>query len=168
MRKMTKANLEAAFAGESQAHMKYAAFAEKARQEGFPNVGRLFQAISYAEQVHATNHLRVLDGVGKTADNLDAAIGGETFEVEEMYAAYKVVAEAQEEKGALRSINYAVEAEKIHAVMYSDAKKSVLAGKDASIGVVHVCDVCGYTGFGEAPDACPVCKAKKDKFSLFK
>ena len=77
MHAMTKANLEAAFAGESQAHMKYKIFAKKAKEEGFPEIARLFKAISFAEQVHATNHLKELQSIGSTADNLGAAMGGE-------------------------------------------------------------------------------------------
>lgn len=103
MRKMTKANLEAAFAGESQAPMKYLIFAGEAEKEGFPRVARLFRAIAFAEQVHAANHLRALGAVGESPANLQVAIDGETFEVEEMYPAYKAVAELQEEKGAVRS-----------------------------------------------------------------
>jgi len=167
MHKMTQGNLEAAFAGESQAHMKYLAFAAKAEKEGFENVGRLFKAIAYAEQVHATSHLKTLKGVGKTADNLGAAIGGETFEVEEMYPAFIAVSKVQEEKAATRSNEWAMEAEKIHAEMYGAAKAAVEGGNDAELGQVHVCDVCGWTGEGEPPDACPLCKAKKEKFSIF-
>ncbi len=167
MRAMTQENQKAAFAGESQAHMKYLAFAAKAEKEGFENVGRLFKAIAYAEQVHATSHLKTLKGVGKTADNLGAAIGGETFEVEEMYPAFIAVSKVQEEKAATRSNEWAMEAEKIHAEMYGAAKAAVEGGNDAELGQVHVCDVCGWTGEGEPPDACPLCKAKKEKFSIF-
>lgn len=98
MHKMTQGNLEAAFAGESQAHMKYHAFADKAEKEGLPEVARLFRAVSFAEQVHATAHFRTLDGIGTTEENLQAAIDGETYEVEEMYPAFIAVAEVQEEK----------------------------------------------------------------------
>jgi len=167
MRKMTKANLEAAFAGESQAHMKYAIFADKAKAEGFQNVSRLFEAIAYAERVHATNHYRALSGIKKSADNLQTAIDGETYEVDEMYPAFLAVAELQEEKQAKLSMHYAEEAEKIHTTMYTDAKAAVMAGKDIDVGQIHICDVCGYTGFGDAPDFCPICKAKKEKFTLF-
>jgi rubrerythrin len=167
MRKMTEENLKASLAGESQAHIKYLAFSAKADKEGKPNIGRLFQAISYAEQVHATNHLRELGGIGDTVANLTAAIGGEIFEVEEMYAAYLEVADAQGEKGAQRSMTYAIEAEKIHANLYSDAKKDAEAGKDAEIGKIYVCPVCGFTHIGEPPDRCPVCNTKKDVFKAF-
>ena len=167
MHKMTEDNLKAAFAGESQAHMKYKIFSEAAKKEGRPNISRLFEAISYAEQVHATNHLKVLGGVKKTADNLDVAIGGETFEVEEMYPEYLNEAKAQGEKGAERSTHYALEAEKIHAQMYKEAKGAAAKDKDIELGVVYICPICGYTVEGQAPDFCPVCAVKKDVFKKF-
>ena len=167
MHKMTQGNLEAAFAGESQAHVKYLAFAAKAEKEGFPNVARLFKAVAYAEQVHATNHFKALGNLGKTAANLEAAIGGENYEVDEMYPAFIAVAQVQGEKGAVRSNEWAMEAEKIHAEMYGAAKVAVEGGKDAEVGQVYVCELCGWTGEGEPPDECPLCKAKKDKFVTF-
>jgi len=167
MKEMTRENLEAAFAGESQAHMKYMAFAAKAEQEGKPSIARLFTAIAYAEQVHALNHLKELGGVGSTVDNLGAAIGGENFEVDEMYAAYLGVAELQGEKGAKRSMTYAIEAEKLHAEMYGDAQKVAEAGEDIDIGTVYICPVCGFTHIGEPQDRCPVCNAKKERFQAF-
>jgi len=147
--------------------MRYLIFAQKAEEEGYPNIARLFRAISFAEQVHATNHFRMLGDLGSSADNLDAAIGGETFEVEEMYPAYDAVAELQGEKEARRSIHYALEAEKIHAAMYSKAKEAVKSGKDLEVGKIYICSVCGYTGEGEPPDRCPICGATKDKFRTF-
>jgi rubrerythrin len=167
MQQMTKDNLETAFAGESQAHMKYLIFADKAEKEGFANVARLFRATSYAEQVHATGHFRTLKGVGKTAENLEAAIGGETYEVDEMYPAFIAVAKEQQEKAAVRSNEWALEAEKVHAALYGRAKSAVESGSDTDIGQVYVCSVCGWTGEGEPPDECPLCKAKKNKFVTF-
>ncbi len=167
MKKMTEENVKAAFAGESQAHMKYMAFAEKAEREGKPNVARLFKAASFAEQAHATAHLRVLGGIGSTPDNLAAAIGGETFEFEEMYIAFKAVAERQEEKAALRSIDRAMEAEKVHAALYSRAKEAVASGKDVDLDPVIVCASCGWTGEGEMPDKCPYCGANKSMLHQF-
>ena len=164
MKEMTKENLKSAFAGESQAHIKYLAFSAKAEKEGKPNIARLFHAIAYAEQVHAINHLKELGGVGDTVANLEAAIGGENFEVDEMYAAYLAVAEVQGEKGAKRSMTYAIEAEKIHAEMYADAKAAAEAGEDMDIGTVYICPVCGFTHIGEPPDRCPVCNVKKEQF----
>jgi len=167
MKEMTKEALKAALAGESQAHIKYLAFSAQAEKEGKPNIARLFHAIAYAEQVHATNHLKELRGVGGTVANLEAAIDGETFEVEEMYAAYLAIAELQGERGAKRSMTYAIEAEKIHAEMYADAKVKAEADEDITIGKVYICPVCGFTHIGEPPDRCPVCNVKKERFKSF-
>jgi rubrerythrin len=167
MRKMTEEFLRAAYAGESQAHMKYLIFADKAQAEGKTNLARLFRAIAYAEQVHATNHFKALGDLGDSPENLDSAIHGENFEVEEMYPAYDAVAKLQEEKTAIRSIHYAIEAEKIHSAMYTEAKQVAMEGKDITAGEIYICPVCGYTVEGEAPDTCPVCNAPKNKFKQF-
>ena len=167
MHPMTEGNLKAAFAGESQAHMRYLAFADQAEKEGKSNLARLFRAIAYAEQVHATNHLRELGKIAGTPANLQEAIDGEDFEVAEMYPAYDAVAKLQNESGAIHSIHYAIEAEKIHAQMYKDAKAEADAGKDVAIGKVYICPVCGYTSEGDVPDNCPVCGAPRDKFREF-
>jgi len=167
MRPMTEGNLKAAFAGESQAHMRYLIFADQAEKEGKSNLARLFWAIAYAEQVHATNHYRELGLIGDSPSNLQQCINGENYEAEEMYPAYDAVAKLQGESGATRSIHYALEAEKIHAGMYRKAKKEADAGKDVEIGKVYICPVCGYTVEGEAPDKCPVCGAPRDMFKEF-
>jgi rubrerythrin len=167
MRKMTEDNLKAAFAGESQAHLRYLIFADKAEKEGRPNIARLFKAIAYAEQVHATNHYNALAMVRSSGENLQIAIDGETFEVEEMYPAYLAVAEIQKEGGAQRSFHGALEAEKIHAGLYHRARQAVDRGEDLALGDVYICEVCGYTGEGEAPQRCPICNAPRDKFKIF-
>jgi len=167
VKKMTEKALHDSFAGESMAHMKYLAFSEIAEREGFPNVARLFKAIAYAEQVHATNHARNLGIIKKTAENLQEAIDGETFEVEEMYPAYKAIAELQEEKGAQRSMHFALEAEKIHAELYKQAKESVTQGKDIEMEEIYICPVCGYTHVGKLPEKCPVCGVPSSKFKKF-
>ena len=167
MKKMTEENVKAALAGESQAHVKYAAFAWKAETEKLPNIARAFKANSYAEQVHATNYVRTLGALGTTKDNLEAAVGGESFEIEEMYPAYIVVAQAQGEKTAGIYLNAALAAEKVHAGMYKAAREAVAAGRDIEYKPIHVCGMCGFTMEGDAPDKCPVCGAPKDKFVAF-
>jgi len=167
MHTMTKANLEAAFAGESQAHMKYKIFADKAQEEGYPEVARLFRAISYAEQVHATNHFKQLHGIEDTASNLGAAIGGENYENTEMYPAFNAVAREQSEKGAMLSIHYALEAEKIHEAMYGEAKTLVENGQDRPAQPVYICPTCGFTVIGDPPAKCPVSQTPKEKFIKF-
>jgi len=167
MHEMTEQNLKSAFAGESQAHMKYMVFADKAEKEGKPNVARLFKAIAYAERVHATNHLKVLSGIGSTEENLETAISGEHFEVTEMYPEYNMEAKEQGEKEAEKSTHYALEAEKIHENMYETAKETVAGGSDIALKDVSVCPICGYTVEGDMPDFCPVCAAKNSVFKTF-
>lgn len=167
MKKMTEQNLREAFAGESQAYMRYLIFSERAEKEKKPNLARLFKAISFAEQVHATNHYRVLGEINDSIKNLQVAINGETYEVEDMYPAFKAVAQLQNEQSAVRTTNYALEAEKIHKDMYTQAKLSVEQGKDIQIKDLYICDLCGYTVEGDVPDICPICGAKKDRFIKF-
>ena len=167
MRKMTEENLRAALAGESQAHVKYAAFADKAAADKLPNIARAFKANSYAEQVHATNYVKTLGAIGTTKANLDAAIGGESFEVEEMYPAFVLVAQSQGEKTAEMFLNAALAAEKVHAGIYRTARAAVESGRDIDFKPIHVCGMCGFTMEGAAPDKCPVCGAPKDRFVTF-
>jgi rubrerythrin len=164
---MTEQNLNAAFAGESMAHMRYLIFAERAEREGKSNIARLFQAIASAELAHATGHLRSLQMIKSTVDNLAAALEGEEFEVEEMYPAYLEVANLQQERGAQRSFNYALAAEKIHVEMYRSAREKAEAGEDIELATVYVCPVCGHTVEGEAPDRCPICGAKRELYRAF-
>lgn len=167
MKKMTEENVKAALAGESQAHIKYLAFAEKAAAENLANVARIFKANAYAEQVHATNYLKTLSGVGSTKENLAVAAGGENFEAEEMYPAYIAVAQSQGEKIAETWLNAALQAEIVHRGVYQAASKAVASGKDAASKPIHVCSMCGFTMEGDAPDKCPVCGAPRDKFVTF-
>ena len=168
MKKMTAKALNEAFSGESQAHMSYLMFADQAKAEGMPNIGRLFEAISYAERVHAINHAKALGLLNKTVENLDHAIGGEGFEVEEMYPAYDAVAKLQGEKQAEKSIHYAIEAEKIHYEMYQNAKKIASEGKDIENKKIYICPICGFTHMGDdVEDFCPVCGAPKAKFATY-
>lgn len=182
MHKTTAANLRNAHGGESMAHMRYMSWADRATQESLPNVARLFTAISSAEKVHAKNHFAELKneagdslcasmavfGLGTTSQNLQGGIDGETFEVTEMYPSYLEAAKFQGEKGAQRSFFYALSAEKTHAALFQKAKGDVDSGKDAVLGPVHVCAVCGWTNEGvDVPETCPICGAKREKFRTF-
>ena len=164
---MTEESLKAAFAGESQAAEKYLVFAEQAEEEGYAHIAKLFRAISFAETRHARNHLRVLGGVGTTAENLAAAFGGESFEVDEMDPAYREIAKLQGNAQASHSFRYAVKAEMDHRRMYSDALAEVVAGRDIAEAPVSVCLICGHTVIGELPGKCPVCAAAKEYYRTF-
>jgi rubrerythrin len=160
----TKENLQAAFAGESQANRTYLAFAAKAAAEGRPQIARLFRAAAAAETVHAHAHLRVMGGVKSTTENLQASAAGEAHEFQEMYPKFLEQAEAEKNQAAVISFRNALAVEKIHHQLYSEALESMKAGNDLPGADIHVCEVCGNTVKGSAPDQCPICGARKEKF----
>ncbi|NTU91565.1 MAG: rubrerythrin family protein [Chlorobiaceae bacterium] len=155
----TKENLKEAFAGESQANQKYLAFAKEAEKEGFTNVARLFRTTAMAERIHAEGHFGALGGIGSTAENLEAAIGGETYEHTEMYPPMLEQAQA-EGHPAKRMFAFAVEAEKVHAVLYQKALEAVRNGQDITASEVWLCPICGHVELGNPPEKCPICGAK--------
>jgi len=155
-------NLKEAFAGESQANQKYRAFAKKAEQDGLLNIARLFRTTAEAERIHAEGHLKSLDGVGSTAENLQAAIDGETYEFTTMYPPMLAQAEADDHK-AKRMFGYAVQAEAVHARLYKMALEAAKAGKDLDVEF-YLCPVCGYIEIGKPTEACPICKTRPEKF----
>lgn len=118
---MTSEFLHSAYGGESMAHMRYLHWGQIALKEGFPNIAKLFEAVAYAESVHAGNHFREIGGeiadaavtsgavfgIGKTVDNLQGGINGELHEVEQMYPVYLNAAEFQKETGVVRSFHFA-------------------------------------------------------------
>ena len=183
LRDMTKDALLSAFGGESMAHLRYLVFSETAEKEGFKNVARLFKAIAFAEFIHAKNHLNRLKdyneaakvvsgtpiGPGTSSKNLGLAIMGEEYEVTEMYPVLIEVARFQGEKTVETSFKWALEAEKIHAKLYREAKKYVDEGRDWPVdGKIWICRVCGHTYVGkEPPEKCPICGASKDKYEGF-
>ena len=160
----THENLKEAFAGESQANQKYRAFAKKAEQDGFGAIAKLFRLTAEAERIHAEGHLKALDGVGSTADNLQAAISGETFEFSDMYPPMLKQAQADGHK-AKRMFEYAVAAEEVHAKLYQLALDAVKQGKDL-VADFYLCPVCGYIEMGKPESSCPVCNTKPEKFVL--
>jgi len=158
----TTGNLKEAFAGESQAFQKYAAFAAKAEKDGFANIARLFRLTAQAEQIHAAGHFKALDGVGSTVDNLQAAIEGETYETQNMYPPMLEQAES-EGHAAKRMFKYAAEAEAVHAELYGKALEAVKDGKDLDTDF-FLCPVCGHIEFGQAPEKCPICGVNGEKY----
>jgi rubrerythrin len=164
----TSENLQSAFAGESQANRKYLAFAAKAEADGLSQVARLFRAAAEAETVHAHAHLRVMNGVKKTADNLQAAIDGEGYEFQTMYPQFLKEAEQEKNQPAIVSFRNALAVEKIHHGLSQEALQSVQKGKDLPASAIYVCTVCGNTVKGAAPDKCPVCQSNKNMFKEVK
>jgi rubrerythrin len=159
----TEQNLKDAFAGESQANRKYLAFAKKAQEDGFPNIARLFRTTAEAETIHAHGHLDALGGIKSTAENLQAAIGGETYEYTQMYP--PMLSQATTDKhAAKRMFGYAVRAEEVHAKLYQMALDAAKQGKDLTETKFYLCPVCGHIELGDPPASCPICGELGDEF----
>ena len=156
----TLRNLKSGFMAESQAHLRNLAFAMKAEQEGYAQAARLFRAIAEAESVHAFNHLRLLDAVSGTQDNLESA-----FERENLAASTypQFIREANEEDNTSVAtvLTYSRDVEKGHAQLYKKALAHMMAETETEY---YVCQVCGYVSDGVLPDQCPICGAPKEKF----
>lgn len=157
-------NLAEAFAGESQANRKYLAFAKKAEEEGYPQIGKLFKAAAAAETVHAHNHLRIMGGIKSTKENVMEAVEGETHEFTDMYPKFLEIAAEEGENQASWSFNIANEVEKIHAELYKQAAKALEADADLKSVDYYVCKVCGNTVEGKPPAKCPICNASDKAF----
>lgn len=171
----TLANLMTAFDGESNANAKYIEFAKKADEEGFLGVASLFRAAAKAEAVHAANHAEVIRGMGgepkatiilpeikTTAENLKAAVAGETYERDTMYPGFVAQARKERNREALRSFNYAMTAEAEHAKLYQSALDSM--DKWTKARTFYVCDVCGFTTEKVDFAKCPSCFSPKERY----
>ena len=160
----TQENLKDAFAGESQANRRYLFFAEKADEEGHPQIARLFRAAAEAETVHARNHLEAMGGIRSTRDNLGVAIEGEHYEFMKMYPGFIEQAKADNNERAEISFTHANAVEKIHHGLYQKALESFEAGQKLRDEPYFVCQVCGNTVVGKAPEKCPICGSLRSKF----
>ena len=125
-------NLKEAFAGESQANQKYRAFAKRAEKDGFKNIAKLFRTTAEAERIHAEGHLKALDMIASTAENLQGAIDGETFEFSKMYPPMLEQANAEGHK-AKTMFRFALDAEAVHADIYKKALEAVKKGVDLDV-----------------------------------
>ena len=162
----TKKNLQEAFAGESQANRKYLFFSEKADEAGNKQIARLFRAAAESETVHARNHLKVLGEIKTDKENLGAAVGGEHYEFTTMYPGFIDVANTEKNQAATKSFDLANKVEKIHHNLYRDALGKLGKGDGSELKPFYVCQYCGNTVEGEAPDKCPICGMSKKMFKL--
>lgn len=172
----TLENLQAAFNGESNAHVRYLAFAKQADTEGYGKVASLFRAAARAEEVHARNHAEVIKKLGgtptakietpvvkTTKENLQAAIAGESYERDVMYPAFQKVARTDGNKDAIQTLNYAMAAEAGHADLYTNALNNLPQMKGAG-QEYYVCSVCGNTVTKLDFSKCVTCFSSKDKY----
>ena len=174
-------NLKAGIKGETTASAKYAAFAQKATEEGNANIAKLFLAASKAESIHAANHRKVLEDLGEkmedftpefevktTAENLQAAIEGETYESTTMYPQFLVDAKAEKVEKATKSFTWAFDTEKKHQQFYTKALEALNAKTQNTMPMEYaVCPVCGNTyDKATVEEKCAFCQTGKDKFFL--
>ena len=160
----TEGNLQDAFGGESEANRRYTYYADKAEKDGYPQVARLFRAVANAENIHARNHYFVMDAVGTTQENLLAAVIGEHKEYTGMYPLFIDDARVERNDRAERSFTWANKVEEIHHGLFQELLNAVKAGEQPADATYYVCQVCGNTVAGEAPDTCPICGAAKESF----
>ncbi len=169
-------NLQTAFNGESNAHARYVAFAQRADEEGYASVASLFRAAARAEEIHARNHYEVIKKLGgtpnakiespvvkSTKENLQAAIQGETYERDVVYPAFLKIARADRNKDAIQTFNYAKTAEAEHAKLYSEALNNLAQMKGPGQDY-YVCTVCGFTTTKIDFEKCPSCFTPKHKY----
>lgn len=177
----TIANIKTAIKGETTASAKYAAYAKKAKEEGFTKIALLFEAASKSESVHAANHRAVLEQLGvamedfkpeftvkSTKDNLEDAYKGESYEVATMYPGFIKQAQKEGVNLALISFNYAYQTEKKHQALYKNAQDQLKANKENTLPSKYmVCQTCGNTYDGEAPARCGISMTPKERFITF-
>jgi rubrerythrin len=169
-------NLQAAFNGESNAHARYLAFAQKADAEGYAQAAALFRAAARAEEIHAANHAVVIKKLGgtpsaniekpvvkSTKENLEAAIKGESYERDTMYPEFLKKARADRNADAIQTFNYAKSAETEHARLYTEALNNLDKMKAKGV-TYYVCTVCGFTTTKIDFSKCPSCFNSKDKY----
>jgi rubrerythrin len=163
MKERTEKNIYTAFVGEAKAYFRLLAYAEKAEEEGIPQIALLFRAIAEAERVHATRHLSLMKDilVKDTDTNLEKSFQREKSISENEYPEFLKDAEEDGEKAAAIAFSHARDAETFHAKLYERAIYHVIRDE---IKAYHVCQVCGYVTGKKIPDKCPICGATKDKF----
>ena len=165
----TEKNLEAAFAGESQARNKYTYFASVAKKEGYEQISSIFLKTADTEKEHAKMWFKELQGIGNTAQNLDAAANGENYEWTDMYEEFAKTAEAEGFKELAEKFRMVGEIEKQHEERYRALLKNVETAEVFKKSQVKVweCRNCGHMVVGtNAPEVCPVCAHPQSYFEI--
>lgn len=160
-RNRTEDNLKKAFDGEAKAALRLLGFAQKAVEEGYPQMAKMFRAIASAEEVHGLRALRLLKVIRSTEDNLTYSFESETMVSENAYPSMIQEADEEGNEAARIAFSQARDVEKLHAKLYKNAIEHMTAETETTY---HVCQVCGYVAEGEAPDRCPICNAKRERF----
>ena len=165
----TEKNLEAAFAGESQARNKYTYFASKAKKEGYEQIAAIFLHTADNEKEHAKMWFKELAGIGSTTDNLAAAADGENFEWTDMYEGFAQTAEKEGFPELAKKFRLVAAIEKQHEERYRALLKNIEMAEVFAKSEVKVweCRNCGHIVVGEkAPEECPTCAHPQAYFEV--
>lgn len=171
-------NLKTAFAGETTASAKYAAYSKKAQEEGLTQIALLFKATSASEKIHADNHRSVLEDMGETVqdvkpqftvkttkENLTDAIAGESYEIATMYPEFLAAANTADNQLALTSLNYAYRTEQRHKPLYEKALAAIQNNQVGALSAVYyVCPTCGNTYDVTPPKRCRISMTSSERF----
>ncbi len=153
-----------AYAGEAKAALRLKVYADKAEEEGYRQMAKLFRVIAYSEEIHGARALRVLKEIKSTEENLAESFESETRVAEVAYDQFIRQAEAEGNRPALLHFSQSRDVEETHAKLYKEAMNHFLEDRETQY---HVCKICGYVADGVLPDECPVCGAKRDRFVSF-
>lgn len=153
-----------AYTGESKASLRLKVFAEKAQEEGYPQLAKLFRVISFSEELHGKRALKLLKEIKSTEENLADSFESETKVAGVAYDSFIKQAEESGDKASSVYFSQSRDVEEVHAKLYKEAMDHVLEERET---IYYVCDVCGYVSDGVLPEECPVCGAKKDRFVTF-
>ncbi len=157
--------LRQAYEGEAKAALRLKVYADKAEQEGYLQIARLFRVIAFSEEIHGSRALRLLKEIKSTEENLAASFESEQRVAEVAYDSFVKLAETAGDKAAVLNFSQSRDVEETHANLYKKAMAHFMEERETTY---YVCKVCGYVADGVLPDECPVCAAKKEQFVEFK
>ncbi|HWR57369.1 MAG TPA: rubrerythrin family protein [Thermodesulfovibrionales bacterium] len=160
----TEDALYQAYTGEAKAALRLRVFAEKAEQEGYPQIAKLFRVIAFSEEIHGARALHVLGRVKSTEENLSASFESESKVAEVAYDQFIKQAEAEGNMPAVLHFSQSRDVEDVHAKLYKEAMSHIMGER---VTTYYVCKVCGYVSDGNLPEECPVCGAMKEQFAQF-
>jgi rubrerythrin len=157
--------LKQAYTGEAKAALRLKVYAEKAEEEGYPQLAKLFRVIAWSEEIHGARALRILKEVGTTEENLAESFESEQGVAAVAYGQFVKEAEAEGNRAAVLHFSQSLDVEEAHAKLYKEAMNHLLEERETTY---DVCLVCGYIADGLLPEVCPVCGAPKEKFGPFR
>jgi rubrerythrin len=160
----TREALQQAYSGEAKASLRLKVYAEKAQEEGYPQIAKLFRVIASSEEVHGARALKILKEIKTTEENLADSFQSERRVAEVAYGEFVKQAEAEGNRAAVLHFSQSKDVEETHAKLYKEAMNHMLEERETTY---YVCQVCGYVADGILPDICPVCGAKREQFKLF-